>query len=242
MKRNLAPVRPDHFVGAERFAAEAAKDQRSLAAQHFGLDPGRQRFDLGPIALRHLSQVEEERLSAREIGMGAFVEGAPLVGQASRDEAPKTRERLKVHEVLEPPHGQIGGLLPVRQVPDRRQVVGDDLHLPMREAGDREFRLDSRARDSSHGEPMRGEAPPRRGRKQQAQDDAGEWTGSRGIRVPLRMVPATRGSDFRLRQNRASITVARPCRTFTGFQPRSGAGREYKRLRRCQSGALAQDR
>ena len=84
-----------------------------------------------PIPTRHLLQMQEERLGAGEVGMGAFVEGAGLVGQASGNHAPKTGEFLQVHEVLEPPHRQIGGVLPLRQVLDRRQVGGDDLHLPM---------------------------------------------------------------------------------------------------------------
>src|SRR5579863_1485937 len=137
VRGNPAPMRRDHLIGVEGLVAIAAEDQRGIVAQHFELDLAHERVDGAPIPSRHLPQMHEERLGAGEVGMRAFVERARLVGQAPRNHAPKTGELPEVHEVLEPPHRQVGRVLPFRELPDRREIGGDDLHLPVGEARDR---------------------------------------------------------------------------------------------------------
>ena len=83
MKRDLAPVRPDHLVGVERLVAIATEVHRGAVGQHFNLDFADQRIDGFVIGARLPAELQEERPPGSEIGVGAFVEWTVLIRDAA---------------------------------------------------------------------------------------------------------------------------------------------------------------
>ena len=105
---------------------------------------------------------------------------------------------LEIYEILKPTHRQIGRILTCRQVLDPGQIISDDLHLAMREAGDRNA-VRRRGLVASRMMRPRGE---RRFREHEETDKAETIrvhdASSEDSASPFELGLTTRGSDFRL--------------------------------------------
>ncbi len=82
-----APAWLDDVSGVEGLAAESTGDERKTAPHHIGIDRGNNFIRRSSLP-RHLTHRKQDRLGRREIGMGAFVERALLIGHTARHPAP----------------------------------------------------------------------------------------------------------------------------------------------------------